>query len=139
VLTQTVQAAYPFTGFLSPLHPAGTLASPSYSGTQNFGSAVPLKWQLLDASGSFVGDLGTAVWIRAYANSSPQCKGAPSGSFTLVYDSSAGAKGNSTFRFGSNQYTFNWDTASTVVEGCYTVALQLSDGSVVKATNVLLK
>jgi hypothetical protein len=141
VLTQTVQATYAFTGFLSPLQLAGTLASPTYSGTQTFGSGVPIKWQLKDASGNFVGDLATAPWLRAYANSSAQCQGAPAAgaSYTLLYSPTTGAKGNSTFRYGSNQYTFNWDTGSTVVKGCYTLALQLSDGSVVKATNVLLK
>ncbi len=140
-LVQTVQAGYTFAGFLTPLRPAGTLGSPSYSGTQSFGSAVPIKWQLQDASGNFVGDLGTAVWLRAYANGSAQCKGAPpaGAAFTLLYSPTTGAKGNSTFRFGSNQYTFNWDTGSTVLKGCYTVALQISDGSAVKATNVLLR
>ena len=139
-LAQTVEAAYAFTGFLTPLKAAGTLASPTYSGTQTFGSGVPVKWQLKDASGNFVGDLATATWLRAYPNTSAQCKGAPSGANPIVlYSPTSGAKGNSTFRYGSNQYNFNWDTGSTVVKGCYTLALQLSDGSVAKATNVLLK
>jgi len=140
-ITQTVGATYAFTGFLTPLQPAGTLAAPSNSGTQSFGSAVPVKWQLKDSSGNFVGDLATATWLRAYPNTSKGCTGAPnvSGGYTLLYSPTSGAKGNSTFRFGSNQYNFNWDTASTTAKGCYTLALQLSDGSPVKATNVLLK
>jgi hypothetical protein len=140
-LTQTVQATYAFTGFLTPLQLAGTLAAPSYSGKQTFGSGVPVKWQLNDASGDFVGDLGTATWLRAYSNNSSQCKGAPAAgaAFILLYSPTSGAKGSSTFRYGSNQYNFNWDTGSTAVKGCYTLALQLSDGSVARATNILLE
>jgi hypothetical protein len=140
-LTQTVEASYAFTGFLTPLQPAGTLAAPTYSGTQSFGSAIPMKWTLEDASGNFVGDLGTATWLRAYVNTSSQCKGAPAtgASYTVLYSPTSGAKGNSTFRYGSDQYNFNWDTGSTVVKGCYTLALQLSDGSTAKATNILLR
>ena len=126
-LAQTVQATYAFTGFLTPLQPAGTFAAPSYSGTQTFGSGVPVSRQAGDASGNFVGNLGTATWLRAYANSSAQCKGAPAAgaAYTVLYSPTTGAKGNSTFRYGSNQYNFNWDTGSTVVKGCYTLALQL--------------
>src|SRR4029453_10732095 len=42
VLTQTVLAPYTFTGFLSPMAPAGTLAAPSFSGNVTFGSATPI-------------------------------------------------------------------------------------------------
>jgi hypothetical protein len=100
-----------------------------------------MKWTLEDASGNFVGDLGTATWLRAYVNTSSQCKGAPAtgASYTVLYSPTSGAKGNSTFRYGSDQYNFNWDTGSTVVKGCYTLALQLSDGSTAKATNILLR
>ena len=51
VLTQTVQGFYTFTGFLSPMSPAGTLGAPTFSGNVNFGSATPVKWKLQDAVG----------------------------------------------------------------------------------------
>jgi hypothetical protein len=56
----------------------------------------------------------------------------------LLYSPTAGAKGNSTFRFSSPQFIFNWDTASTIgsVAGYFTIELTLSDGSTVKTTTI---
>jgi hypothetical protein len=53
----------------------------------------------------------------------------------------SGAKGNSTFRFSSPQFIFNWDTTSTIgsVAGYFTVEVTLSDGSAVKATTIQFK
>jgi hypothetical protein len=140
-LTQTVNGpSFTFVGFLTPLTTAGSLGSPTYSGTQSFGSAIPVKWQLKDASGASVEDLSSARSLRAISNADSRCRQAPApgAASTLLYSPTSGAKGNSTFRYGSNQYIFNWDTASTVAKGCYTLALELSDGQL-KATNVLLR
>ena len=132
---------YLFTGFLSPLQPAGTFTSPSFSGTANLGSAVPLKWRLQNFSGSFISNLSSLQSLKAVFN--PGCGGSPSGTLYVLYSPTSGATGGSTFRYDSNnnQFIFNWDT--TVVAGtgpgCYTVLLQLNDGSPVKATTVQLQ
>jgi hypothetical protein len=54
-----------FVGFLSPLSTAGTITAPSFSGKLNRGSAVPLKWELLDANGNAIGDLSTLKLMQA--------------------------------------------------------------------------
>jgi Bacterial Ig-like domain (group 3) len=137
-----VQAVgYVFTGFLSPLATAGTLASPSLSGAQNYGSAVPVKWQLRSAGGAFVTQLGSARQLQAIPT--PACAGPPPAGATpiLLYSPTSGATGGSTFRYDAagNQFVFNWDTTKTPGKGCYAVVLQLDDGSPAKATILKLK
>ena len=134
----TIVSVYKFTGFLSPLKTAGTLASPTNSGSQNFGSAIPIKWQLQDASGAYVGDLATTTSLVAYPNKA--CAGPPpAGSSPIVlYMPTSGATGGSTFRYGSNAFIFNWDTSSGVTKGCFDIVLTLDDGTV-KVTLVTLK
>ena len=134
----TIVSAYKFTGFLSPLKAAGTLASPTSSGSQTFGSAIPIKWQLQVASGAYIGNLATTTSLMAYPNKA--CAGPPpAGSVPIVlYMPTSGATGGSTFRYGSNTYIFNWDTSSGVAKGCFDIVLTLDDGTV-KATLVTLK
>ncbi|HET7109152.1 MAG TPA: PxKF domain-containing protein [Candidatus Acidoferrum sp.] len=129
-----------FVGFLSPLSTAGTINAPTFSGTVNQGSAVPLKWQILDGNGNLISDLSTLKLIQACpttgntvppaSSSVPPC--------VLLYSPTTGAKGNSTFRFSSPLFVFNWDTKSTIgsVAGWFTVELTLNDGSPVKATTI---
>jgi hypothetical protein len=129
-----------FVGFLSPLSIAGTITAPSFSGTVNQGSAVPLKWEILDGNGNPISDLTTLKLMQACpttgstvpptASTIPPC--------VLLYSPTTGAKGSSTFRFSSPQFIFNWDTSSTIgsVAGYFTVELTLSDGSAVKATTI---
>ena len=129
-----------FVGFLSPLSTAGTISAPSFSGTVNQGSAVPLKWEILDGNGNPIGDLSTLKLMQACpttgntvppaAATVPPC--------VLLYSPTTGAKGGSTFRFSSPQFIFNWDTKSTIgsVAGWFTVELTLNDGSAVKATTI---
>jgi hypothetical protein len=134
----TVQAIYAFTGFLTPLTAAGTLASPTYSGTQRFGSAIPVKWQLRDGSGAVVTRLSSTRLLEALPN--PACAGAPpAGSVPLVlYSPTNGATGGSTFRLATDTFIFNWDTSSGVAKGCYNIVLSLDDGTQ-KATIVKLQ
>jgi len=132
-----------FVGFLSPMSTAGSISAPTFSGAVNRGSAVPLKWELLDGSGNPVGDLSTLKSLEACptmgstvppaSSTVPPC--------VLLYSPTTGAKGNSTFRFSSPQFIFNWDTASTIgsVAGYFTVELTLNDGTAAKATNIQFK
>jgi hypothetical protein len=132
-----------FVGFLSPLATAGTITAPSFSGTVNQGSAVPLKWELLDANGNPISDVSTLKLMQACPTTGRTVP--PASSTTppciLLYSPTSGAKGNSTFRFSSPQFIFNWDTTSTIgsIAGYFTVELTLSDGSAVKATTIQFK
>jgi hypothetical protein len=132
-----------FVGFLSPMSTAGTVSSPTFSGTVNQGSAVPLKWELLDANGNPISDLSTLKLMQACPTTG---SAVPPASSTvppcvLLYSPTSGAKGSSTFRFSSPQFIFNWDTTSTIgsVAGFFTIELQLSDGSATKATTIHFK
>jgi hypothetical protein len=137
----TVLVFYNFNGFLSPLSVAGTLTSPSFSGTQNNGSAVPLKWQLRDSSGSFLTSLSTTKLVQATMYTPGVCSGQATGQTLVLYNPTNGATGGSTFRYDTtnNQFIFNWDTSSAFGPGCYEVVLTLNDGSPVKATTVKLQ
>src|SRR5215469_9069287 len=138
-VTNTYTVGYNFVGFLSPLSPAGSVAAPSFSGAVNQGSAVPLKWELLDGAGSVIGDLSSVTSIVACPSSGPTAP--PGAPCVLLYAPTVGAKGNSTFRFSSPQFIFNWDTSSTIgsVAGFFTVEVQLNDGSPVRATTIQFK
>ena len=137
-IAQVVNAPpFTFIGFQPPLATAGTLSAPTYSGTANYGNAVPVKYQLLDYLGSNVTDLSTTILIQAVANST--CSGAPDGAATLLYSPTTGAKGGSTFRSGSSGFIFNWDTSVVPGTGCYTLVVQLSDGSAPRATTIKLQ
>jgi hypothetical protein len=139
-LSQVVKNTfYAFTGFLSPLSTAGTLASPSISPTQNYGSGVPIKWQLKDASGAVVSRLSSTTLLKAVLNtacSGPAPAGAPE---VMLYSPTSGAAGGSTFRFSTDQFVFNWDTSKGATKGCWEIVLVLDDGSPPKATIVKLK
>jgi hypothetical protein len=129
-----------FVGFLSPLSTAGTVSSPTFSGAVNQGSAVPLKWEILNASGNAIGDLSTLKLMQACPTTGGSVPPASSTvpPCVLLYSPTTGAKGSSTFRFSSPQFIFNWDTKSTIgsVAGYSTVEVTLSDGSPVKATTI---
>jgi len=133
-------AVLPFTfvGFQTPLVTAGTLSNPSTSPPANLGSAVPIKWMLSNFAGN-VTDLSTTLSLKAIVNQN--CSGVPTGTEILLYSPTTGAKGGSTFRSSSSGFIFNWDTSTGVStgKGCYTIVLQLSDGSSPKATTLRLK
>ncbi|HQR66975.1 MAG TPA: Ig-like domain repeat protein, partial [Thermoanaerobaculia bacterium] len=139
-MTQVVNVPpFTFSGFQTPLATAGTLTAPTNSGSANYGNGVPVKYQLLDYLGNNVTDLSTTTLIQAIANSSCVSGHAPDGAATLLYSPTTGAKGGSTFRSGSSGFIFNWDTGVVPGPGCYTLVVQLNDGSAAKATNIQLK
>jgi Bacterial Ig-like domain (group 3)/BNR repeat-like domain len=130
---------YAFTGFFTPLSAAGTLASPTLSPPQNYGSGLPIKWQLRDAGGAMVSRLSSTMLLKAVRNAA--CGGpAPSGAPEVVlYSPTGGAAGGSTFRFSTDQFVFNWDTSKGASKGCWEIVLQLDDGSPPRATIVKLR
>ncbi len=139
--THTVLVFYNFTGFRSPLSTAGTLSSPTFSGTQNNGSAVPLKWQLRDSTGNILTSISTTQLLQAFAFTGGACSGQATGPMLILYNPTNGATGGSTFRYDTtnNQFIFNWDSSSAFGPGCYELVLTLNDGSPVKATTVKLQ
>jgi hypothetical protein len=139
--TDPISVPCTFVGFLSPLATAGTVSAPTFSGTEKQGSAVPIKWEILDSSGNPIGDLSTLKMMQACPTTGKQVPPPTSSTCVLLYSPSTGAKGNSTFRFSSPQFIFNWDTTSTIgsVAGYFTIEVTLSDGSAVKATTVQFK
>jgi hypothetical protein len=132
----TVLVYYAFTGFLTPMATAGTHEAPTFSGSSNYGSAQPIKWQLKDSSGNYITDLTTALVLQGTPYAPGSCSGPAGGSPILLYSPTTGAKGGSTFRYdtGNNQFIFNWNTGYMPGPGCYEIELQLNDGSPIKAT-----
>jgi hypothetical protein len=130
---------FTFVGFQSPLATAGTLSAPSFSGNQNLGSAVRIRWQLFNSAGVNLTDLATTTVLKAVVNTA--CAGPPNGAEILLYSPTMGATGGSTFRSSASGFIFNWDTSTGVPTGpgCYTLVLQLSDGSPARATTLRLQ
>jgi Bacterial Ig-like domain (group 3) len=130
-----VAVYYAFTGFLTPMAAAGTLAAPSFSGTSTYGSAQPIKWQLKNSAGNYISDLATALSLQGVPYTSG-CSGQATGTPVLLYTPTTGAKGGSTFRYdaGNKQFIFNWNTGYMPGPGCYELELQLNDGSPIRAT-----
>ena len=138
---------YVFTGFYSPLATADPPNTNSYSGIFNLGKSVTTKWTLQDSAGNLVINLNsnTLYGVGPFA---PQADGTcrplqvnkvagcsvnnPSScpaNVQALYSPTSGAKGNSTFRYSTNQFVFNWDTKTTTA-GCYVLELDLDSGQV---------
>ncbi len=119
----TLSVVYNFAGFLSPLGPAN---SSIVYGPFNLGKTIPLKWQLLNASGSYIIDLSTVVALQAAAI---QACGDPNGTNQfLLYPSATGGT-NLRYDTTNNQYVFNWDTSGRISGCTYVLSLSLSDAS----------
>lgn len=132
---------YTFTGFFSPLSPAG---ESSYSGAFNVGKSVTAKWTLQDSSGNYVGNLNANTLFAVgpvppagracpLPNQVPKAFSSTPYPYNVatLYSPTSGAKGNSTFRIATsnNQFIFNWDTGPFPA-GCYILELDLDSGQV---------
>lgn len=122
-----------FIGFLSPLSTASKApAAPTSSGSRNLGNAVPIKWELEDASGNPISDLSTLALMQACpatgATTAPASSTAPP--CVLIYSPLAGGEGSTTYRYSAPNFIINWDTGSLsgLTAGYWTIELQLSDG-----------
>ena len=132
---------YDFTGFLSPLQAAGTLAAPTDSGVVNFGSAVPLKWTLY-RGGVMITDLGSLAELKAVPGTGSGTTCTPAAGAPTLYLLNPGTlqpTGGSTYRFSTDHFTFNWDTTGTSATNCYTISLTLNDGTTPKVTIIRFK
>ena len=121
---------YNFTGFLSPLGTAGTLAEPSDSGGFAVGSKVPVRWQLSDFGGNSISQILANSSLQALLT--PNCVGAaPDGaaSIALIKDGVA-LRTEDAFAYedSSSRFAFTWDTSTLASGGCYNLVLTLADG-----------
>ena len=125
-VTATYSVGYNFTGFLSPL------SAQPYSGLFKLGRTLPVKWQLTDSNGNFIGALSAVSLLQIALNS--DCQGSADG---VPFD--PGTSGSTGLRYDStaNQYIFNWQTSGNPGM-CYSILLNLDDGTT-KMTTLTLK
>lgn len=85
------------------------------------GRTYPVKWQLADANGSFIGDLSAVESIAV--ETSDMCSASD-----LINPLAELSSSESTWRYDAvdNQYIYNWRTPG--MPGCYTLTLTLTSG-----------
>lgn len=117
-VTRNVQVVFEFVtgGFLPPI------LNPPLVNARNVGSTIPIKWQLKDAIGNYITDLGT---VQSLTYQTADC------AFTQPFGSTPVAlpTGGTFLRYdtATNQFVYNWSTPMT--SGCYVFTLTLTDGT----------
>ncbi len=101
---------YTFIGFSSPVD------NPSYLNSMKAGQAVPLKWQLKDASGNPVTNLQSVT----VTTTSRDCTTGVLGT-DVVEEYAAGA--SSLQNLGGGYYQFNWKSPTSYVNSCKTLTV----------------
>jgi hypothetical protein len=110
----TVTVRFEFNGFLAPVDNNGVL------NVIKGGSTVPIKWQLPNQSGGFIGDLAvvtrtTAGEVACGSGLSDDLTAVATGGTSLRYDSTA------------NQYIYNWQSPKAPGK-CYQVTIGFAGG-----------
>jgi hypothetical protein len=121
-----------------------TFSATPIKSSATLGSSVPVIWSLQNASGGNISDLSTLVELDTIFNGPLPAGGCVASTSStqqpiLLYNPATGAKGNSSFRFVSPNFQFNWDTNVSAGKGCYTVKIVLNDGTTHLTTAVQLK
>jgi predicted outer membrane repeat protein len=106
---------YAYSGVLAPLSPAG-------GNTQKLGTAVPVKFRLTDANGSFITTATAGIYVAPVV-------GGVVGTEVPGTATGGSATGN-LFRYDllNNQYLFNLST-KTLTTGTWQLRIALSDGT----------
>jgi Tol biopolymer transport system component len=110
----TSLAAWTFVGFAQPVDNGGVL------NVANAGAAVPLKWRLLDATGSPVTNLTAAAVSVAGISCS---NAAPTDTIEQV-----AAAGSGLTNLGDGYYQLNWKTNKAFAGTCKRMKLDLGEG-----------
>lgn len=109
-------AKFKWSGFQAPLAPDST--------TINVGKAgrtYPVSFQLQDSAGNYVSWLSAVGSITVTSTSCTT--GAPTDTIDATTTGSAGLR----YSTGNNQFTYNWATPPQA--GCYTLNINLADGT----------
>jgi hypothetical protein len=106
---------YKFVGFSSPVDNNNVL------NVAKAGSAIPLKWRLLDANDAPVTNLSSVNVTVA----SLLCSAGTSAD--LLEEYAAGSSGLQ--NLGDGYYQFNWKTPTNYANSCKTLQLNLGEGS----------
>jgi hypothetical protein len=115
--TVYINVNYIFVGFLQPIDNLPT------SNSVKAGQVIPIKWQLKDAAGNLINDLGTLA-PNGLTSGTVACGSAP---VDVVEELSA--PGSTMFRFDGTQFIYNWQTTKSWAGGCRTLQVKLSDGT----------
>ncbi|TMG06057.1 MAG: hypothetical protein E6I02_08920 [Chloroflexi bacterium] len=116
--TVYINVVYTFIGFLAPVD------NPPTVNVGNPGRTYPVKWQLKDANGNYVSDLGSFASLQY---TSVSCGGF---NLNLSDPLDTTATGGAVLRYDAtaNQFIYNWQTPTTS-NACYVLTLTLKDGT----------
>lgn len=119
---QHIRVVYEFGGFFAPLRSGGVY---------KLGRVIPVKFQLLFASGTLVSTAQPTIMARRLADEEPI--GDP-----IELTSVSSADVGNQFRYTGDQYIFNLGTAG-LSEGYYRLIVDLHDGSAPRTIDVGLR
>jgi hypothetical protein len=111
---------YTFSGFLSPVN------NPNTVNTGKAGKTYPVKWQLTNGDGLFIGDLLAVTSITYKSMACDAFTGDPTDSLETS------VTGGTSLRYDNevSQFVYNWAPPSA---GCYTLFLKLNTGQIFHA------